>query len=96
MDGKMLDGLSSITVNDEAVVHTVDDTKVIQRRLFIWMRRWWWTLRGRLLHRRNRKSSNDCDHNLAFVPEEDEINSMVLYKNWPKYFQKGQRSVRIP
>ncbi|EFH52267.1 predicted protein [Arabidopsis lyrata subsp. lyrata] len=52
MDGKMLDGLSSITVNDEAVVYTVDDTKVIQRRLFIWMRRWWWTPRGRLLRRR--------------------------------------------
>ncbi|KAG7565211.1 hypothetical protein ISN44_As10g019230 [Arabidopsis suecica] len=50
MDGKMLDGLSSITVNEEAaVVYTVDDTKGIQRRLFIWMRRWWWTPRGRLL-----------------------------------------------
>ncbi|EFH54034.1 expressed protein [Arabidopsis lyrata subsp. lyrata] len=52
MDGKMLDGLSSITVNDEAVVYTLVDTKGIQRRLFIWMRRWWWTLRGRLLWRR--------------------------------------------
>ncbi|CAL9246853.1 unnamed protein product, partial [Arabidopsis halleri] len=40
MDGKMLDGLSSIIVNDEAVVYTVDDTKGKQRRLFIWMRRW--------------------------------------------------------
>jgi len=26
----------------------------------------------------NRKSSNDCDHILAFVPEEDETNFMVL------------------